>query len=84
MDAREKLAKALASDKRIKIIDVLRKQKAMDLEQLSKKLGVPKQQILYHLKKLTSANVVNIEYVKGLRGAKIVAKLKSTKINIKI
>jgi len=65
---------ALAHDTRLLILSLL-SHNVMNVSELTSALGLPYTTVLFHLKKLESAGLVNVEYTPGTRGSqKLVSK----------
>ncbi len=73
------VAKAFDSDLRMKIIDILKEKKRMNLNDLSGSLGVTNGALTSHIRLLHKAGVINIESDSGKRGSQKICFLKENK-----
>lgn len=69
----EKVASALASLTRLRILGLIYKEE-MGIEDLAEKLSQSKANISTHVKRLEEANIVRAVYIPGQRGVKKIAK----------
>uniref|UniRef100_A0A7C2Z8Z0 ArsR family transcriptional regulator n=1 Tax=Ignisphaera aggregans TaxID=334771 RepID=A0A7C2Z8Z0_9CREN len=69
----EKVASALASLTRLRILGLIYKEE-MGIEDLAEKLSQSKANISTHVKRLEEANIVRAIYIPGHRGVKKIAK----------
>lgn len=80
----KELFDALASDIRIDILKLLRKNHEMNMEDISSELNILKSSLTMHIKKLEDAGLVNIKLSKAKRGTQKLCSINEDKIIINI
>ncbi len=65
-----KVASALSSSLRFKILCLVNEKGALDIEQLSKELGKSKADVSTHIRLLERAGLLRTSYISGKRGVK--------------
>ncbi|HEY8419122.1 MAG TPA: winged helix-turn-helix transcriptional regulator [Clostridia bacterium] len=78
------ICSALSSQVRIDIINLLLKNKSMNLDNLAKILGLTNGAITSHIKKLTEAGLIKVTTSSGVRGSQKLCSLAADKIIIDI
>lgn len=73
--------KALASEARLNIIDLLRKEE-QSISELSKELGLSSSIITKHIKQLEAADIVESYSEAGVRGLRKVCKIKTSELQV--
>lgn len=78
----KELFAALDSDVRLQIVNILTKNKEINLNQLAKEVNLTNGAITAHIKKLEEAGLITVQSKSGVRGSQKVCSLAETKIII--
>lgn len=76
-----KVAKALSSNVRLEILDILR-EKPLNISEISEKMGIPISSTALHMKVLEDSGIVITQSMPGLRGSQRVCGLKINQVTM--
>lgn len=76
-----KVAKALSSNVRLEILDILR-EKPLNISEISEKMGIPISSTALHIKVLEDSGIVITQSMPGLRGSQRVCGLKINQVTM--
>ena len=76
-----KVAKALSSNVRLEILDILR-EKPLNISEISEKMGIPISSTALHMKVLDDSGIVITQSMPGLRGSQRVCGLKINQVTM--
>lgn len=80
----KKVFDALASDVRIKILEMIMDGNELNLDDFAKKLGISNSAVTMHIRKLKDAGLIDITTASGIRGSKKICALTCEKIMIEL
>ena len=80
-EALASIAKALSSEVRIQILDIIKKQ-PLNISEIAKQLNLPISSAALHMKTLEDAGLIITQSLPGIRGAQRVCNLKVDKVTI--
>lgn len=83
METLTRLGKALYSEARVKILQMLC-DRTMSVYEIASAMNIPASSAALHIRELEDADLINVEYMPGVRGSRKMCSVKWDTVNVKI